>query len=356
MISRICIAVSLALAGTAVAPAASAQQSIELGANEKYNHPHSGISVPPTLGGLPRTGIAGYAPDQLDVGMNFETPDRSQVLSFYIYRNTNGALPVWFAQAESVIASHPNYDDPEYSLTPRSFALPGSETESALMAIFEPGPRNGMRSTGVAMFAVGEWYVKVRASSAVRSSDALRVWIEGAIAELRLPEEEAVAVSPVEDCEDELRFRGRSRDVRGDTADNVVNSLLGGLLQGLVEEQQAEAGPVIWCRDSQLEVAQAVYRANESENSYLLALGDNGNGVLVGPQLRVEGISPDGENEDVYSITLHRAAQDFMLVSQDRLPSPERVIDLLNNNRITSSRQTWGDDRAITVQTDELTD
>ncbi|WP_271079378.1 hypothetical protein [Aurantiacibacter sp. MUD61] len=354
MISRICFAAALALSGAMLSVPAAAQQSISLAADEAYVHPHSEITVPPSLGGLQRTRINEYAENALDLGMNFASADNGQVLSVYIFRNTNGSLPLWFAQAESVIAMHPNFDEPDVSIAPRSFALPGSDTASGLLAVFEPGAGSPMRSTGVAMFAVGDWYVKLRASSVMRTSDGLLHWMESALAELQLPAHEAVAATPIADCENELRFRGRSRDVRGDAADNVVNSLLGGLLQGLVAERQAEAGPVAWCRDSQLEIGQAVYRANESENSYLLALGDNGNAVHVAPQLRVEGISPDSENDEAFSLTLHRAAEDVMLVSQDRLPSPRRVIDLLDNNRITSSRNTWGDDRTVTVRSGEL--
>ncbi|MBH5321104.1 hypothetical protein [Aurantiacibacter sediminis] len=356
MISRICMAAALALSGAMLVSPTAAQEAISLAEGEAYEHPHSDIAVPAMLGGLPRTDAAAYAEDQLDIGMNFESADRSQILSFYVFRNTNGALPVWFAQAESVIAMSPNYDNPERVLGPRSFALSGAEAQSGLITIFEPGPRNGMRSTGVAMFAVGEWYVKMRASSATRTSDGLLHWMEGALAELQLPDHDAVAVAPIGDCEDELRFRGRSRDVRGDAADNVVNSLLGGLLQGLVEEQQEEAGPVTWCRDSQLHLGQAVYRANESETSYLLALGDNGNAVRVSPQLHIEGINDRDNDDEAFSITLYRAAGDVSFVTQDRLPSPERVLELLNDNRVTSSRQTWGEGREVTINSDILSE
>ena len=50
-----------------------------------------------------------------------------------------------------------------------------------------------------------------------------------------------------------------------------------------------------------------------------------------------------------FSITLMTAAQNIAFVTQDRLPSPERVLEIVNANRRITSVATWGKKRKIGV-------
>ena len=339
--------------GLALATPVAAQQAIPLDPGEAYTHPHSGIGVPAELGGFPRTTIVDYASDALDVGMNFENADRSQVISVYVFRNTNGSVPLWFAQAQEAIESQDHYDNPEIVISPEAFAPAGQEATSALRVVYEPGPRNGSRSTGIAMFAVGDWYVKMRASSATHTPDGLSHWMETAIAELQLPEHDAAAAAPITDCDDRLRFRGQARDFEADEVGSAVTGLLGSLLGAQLRDELSDpdAEPAVFCRDSALEPTRIVYRANGSETAYLLALGDNGNSISVSPD-SLSGLLGDDvtDEEDVpYAIRLITAGRTYNLVAQDRLPSPRRVMDLLDNNRIAGSATTWGEDRGVEV-------
>ncbi len=334
---------------------ALAQEIIELDAGEVFTHPHSGVVIPASLGGNPRTAAYVYAEDFLDIGINFQTADGGQLLSVYIFRNTNGDVPLWFAQAQSILAGNNLYDDPDLIVGPQAFVPPGQPAASGLRAIFEPGERSPMRSTGVALFAVGEWYVKMRASSTTRTPDGLQHWMETALAELTLPAHSAAAVSPIADCPEPLRFRGRARDAQGSAVDAAMSSLLGGVLGSIVAEQQAESAPVTWCRDSVVTIGQALYRANAEESGYLFALGDNGNAARVGPELRLDGISPGEEDEDPrFTVMLMTAGRNMNYDPQDRLPSPQRVIELIEQDRVASASNTWGDDRAIEISAEAL--
>lgn len=334
------------------APAA-AQQNLPLRAQESYSHPHSGIEVPASLGGYPRTTARAYAEDHLDVGMNFESPDRGEVLSFYVFRNTNGSVPVWFSQAQAAIESQSGLDNPAVAVAPESFSLSGSEVSSALRAVYAPGRRSVMRSTGVVLFTVNGFYVKIRASSASRSPTELVTWMDAAMLELVLPEITGEAVAPIEDCADELRFRGRSRD----TETNPVGSLFGSLVVSGLEADQEEidegasvSSTTTWCREDELQPTQIVYRADASEDSYLIAIGDNGNAIAVGPDGLGALLSED-DDEEVFSPRLIMADQTLNLVTQDRLPRPSRVMELLMEERFIGSVATWGEDRAITIDT-----
>lgn len=342
-----------------VAQTAAAQQDITLQAGADYTHPHSGIRVPAVLAGQMRTAAGSYAEDMLDVGLNFDDETSVEALSIYVYRRTNGSVPLWFAQAQSVIEHRSSYADPELVAPPANFVPPGTTAASGLRAIYRTGAESGRISTGLALFAHGDWYVKLRATSATRSPEDLGRWMDEALAQLQVPQPPVAerAVAPIADCQALLRFRREARDAPGEAADLVVDGMMSGLFAGAITAQVRERPPVVWCRDAVLAPDRIVYRPDNADDSYLLALGDNGQAVLVGQELRIEGISPRRRAGPRYTVRFMTAARDINFVSQDRLPSPARVIELIETNRAMSTRTTWGEDSgSVTVHVEALAD
>ena len=351
------LAASCAFAVAFAASSVNAQEQLTLAVEEAYVHPHSNIEVPTSLAGYQRNEVHQYVDDGLDVGINFRSADESQLLTLYIFRHTNGSVPVWFAQAQSVIEGGEKFDKPTAAIGPVSFTPPGASQASGLVGVFQPGSASNYKSTGVALWSVGEWYVKLRASSATQTPAELYRTMTDAMAQLAVPQSDTQAVAAVVDCSDKLSFGKASRDARGDAADAVIGSLIGSILGDLAEEKQEEAGtdvPAVYCRDVTLDPSQAVYRPDASKERYLLAIGDNGNGIAVGPELRIDGISPGSAKKPRYLVVLHTAKQRVNFISQDRLPSPKRVIELLQTNHVMSSQATWGDERPLEVRSDAL--
>lgn len=357
--------VAAGLAMTLMAAPSAAQQAIMLEAGEPYVHPHSGITVPAALGGIaPRRAMA-FAPDALDVALSYDTPGTGESLSVYVFRKTNGAVPIWFAQAQSALEMRDQFAEAELAFMPAAFMPPGQAQASGLRATY--GLKSGeYRSTGLALFEVNGWYVKLRASSRTRSSEQLHGWMDEVLASLVLPQGNAPAVVPIADCAEPLRFRGRARDVKSDDAASVLGGLLGSLLASAQSEQEDEPDaaeatpePVVWCRDEQLGAARATYRANASSDSYLLGFGDSGVGISVAPDTLSALFSTGGNNEAdkeslPYAITLMMTQRNISFVAQDRLPSPKRVLELIENNRAIGSTTTWGDDKSIQVNSGAL--
>lgn len=83
-----------------VSSPAAAQQPLTLKDGKAWKHKHSGIVVLATLGGAARERGIVYAADDLDVSLSYVMGDAVESLSFYVFRKTNGAVPVWFAQAQ----------------------------------------------------------------------------------------------------------------------------------------------------------------------------------------------------------------------------------------------------------------
>jgi len=335
-----CTAVWLAGSG------AAGQEPLPLEAGKSWTHRHSGISVPATLAGTPRERGMAFAEDDLDVGLSFTVGDAVESLTFYVFRDTNGGVPLWFAQAQWGIENRDAYGHPVITVAPQAFVPPGQTVASGLKAIYTPkgGP---YRSTGVMLFPVGEWYVKVRASSQTRPPAELGKWMDAALAEIGWPGTIAngPVAAPIADCAAPLVFEGKSKDISSDMMQNMIGA-------ALVSATAGEAGKdpvgVKWCRDRKLDGNQAVYRANAATNSYLLAVGDNGNGIEVAPSAGgiISGAKDKGPR---YGITLHMAARDVNFPAQDRLPSPDRTLAIVNEGRFTSDVATWGEKRDIRI-------
>jgi hypothetical protein len=341
---------------------AAAQQPLPLKAGKAWKHKHSGIGVPATLGGAPRDRGMSYAADDLDIGLSYTVGDAAESLTFYIFRNTNGAVPVWFAQAQWGIENRNTFGRPAIAIGPQAFVPPGQSAASGLKVVYEPksGP---YRSSGVMMLPVGGWYVKLRASSQTRSPAELAQWMDAALAEVQWPRNIPAApeAAPVTDCPAPLAFPVAAKDAPKNGGADLMSGLLGmASAQGKAKptpESAAAHAAARWCRDPDIGGNAALYRSNADTENYLLAMGDNGNGIWVGPDPGAKVLAMVDKEVPAtlrYSITLITAAQNVGFVAQDRLPSPQRVIEIVKANRRVTTVPTWGNSKSISVNSDAL--
>ncbi len=352
----------LAVAALAILPAQGlAQEVLELDPEVAWQHPHSKITIPTELGGLPRGSVTAFSPDYLNLGFSFRDRNRPDELSLYIYRNTNGSVPVWFEQARRGIELRDLYAGPElvYAIAP--YAWPDQEGWVGLRAFYDTPNSDYASSTGLALFSVNGWYVKVRASSASRSAANLSLWVDSALRELSIPPAEIAQAEPVPvtECAQPLEFKRKSKNVKSDGASNLANALLGSLIGQAVEQGEIDAKDpqeeVTWCRDAELNPTQVAYRPNASEDSYLIALGDSGMGIWVAPDAGAALLGPaSGKSRREFAVTVITEQQRLNYVSQDRLPSLKRVMELVNETRPVSASSTWGEDSAITINSDAM--
>ena len=343
----------LAMVVLASAPGLAQEGQTRIAAGAPFTHPHSGIVIPETLGGIDRSAARAYAEDMLDMSIAFDEP--GEALTVYVFRNTNGSVPLWFAQAQAGLTSRAGFERARLAFAPDAFTPPNQPAASGLRAVYAPD-NDDWQSSGLALFEVDGWYVKVRASSRTRSPDAMLTWLDEITGALGLPAGDAPAAALVEDCADDLRFRGNSRDVRSDAAGSLLSSLFGSAIAAQVRsgEIEAEAVPITWCRDSALEQTQVAYRANGSDDSYLLALGDNGNAISVTPDGIGALLAEDEDEDPRWSLSLVMAGRTLNLTPQDRLPRPRRVMQLLESESFIGSVATWGDDNAMQINADAL--
>ena len=349
---------TLAIAASLTAAPAAAQRVLDIESSEPWTHPHSGIVVPTGLLGLERASAKEFAPDFLNLGFSFQNEEEE--LSLYIYRDTNGGVPVWFEQARLGIELRDIYGKPKLAYAVEAYAWPGAEVWQGQRGIYATPKSTFAKSTGLVLFSVNGWFVKLRASSATKSAEELGAWIDAAFAEITPPSSEVSqpAVIAVTDCTKKLDFKKKAKDAKLDGSSSIISALLGGMIAEKVQEakenpQSKEA--VAWCRDSALGEVQVAYRANASENSYLIALGDSGMGVSVGPDSTGQIFADEDDKKDIpFGITVITDSQRINYVPQNRLPSLKRVLEVINNNRRTSAVSTWGDDSTIEINPDSL--
>jgi hypothetical protein len=310
-------------AALAVAIPAYAQDALPVAEGKPWTHRHSGIVIPAALDELPRVRATSFVAPELDISQNFASEDGRESLTVYIFRNTNGSVPLWFAQVQRAIGLRADLADPPLGVPPVAFTPPGQGAASGIKAVFAPKDVEGIRSTGVALFAVGDWYVKLRANSATLTPADLSDWMEGVLSELTLPRGSAPAAAPIAACTAKMRFAPATAD------STLPDSALG---VGVKTPMPPMTG-TRWCLDHVVRGNQAVYRTDEARDHYLLTTGDNGKAIVVAPQ------GPAGAH--YYSANFVTADRTFLIAPQDAMPSPQRVIERAGAEPSAAAVMTW---------------
>lgn len=300
----------------------NAAEPLPIEAGKSWTHQHSGIVVPTALDGAARTNAVAFAANELDVALSFDSAGES--LTVYVYRNTNGSVPVWFSQSQWALENREVFKGLVLAMTPSAFTPPGQRAASGLVAVYDLKGASGYKSAGVALFAAGDWYVKLRATSTVRSPADTAAWMTRAIGQLKIPAAGGAAVAPIAACTTPLAF--------GTGAPGDAKATAAVRLEAGVTAPSARITGGGWCTDAALGGNRRVYRPVGTNDRYLLAMGDNGNAIAV---------RGEGAGNAYYSVNFVAAGETIALVPRDRLPTPQQVFGLVEAERIGQTFTTW---------------
>lgn len=331
---------SLAVLLLPAAPAlaqAPAPKPIEVAATAPWRHANSGMTLPPVVGGLTRTKLIENEAPELDVTATWERGD--DVLTVYVYRSTAGSVPVWFDRATWAIEGRGLYGSITPAQAPAAIRAPGATTDAGLIASWTTQGR--YRGTGVAILPLGEWLVKLRYSSPTQDGAAVAEVLRSAVAALGWPATIPAAppAQPVAACADRLKFKGTAKNAPADMTTALL-SAFGGMGAALASETRPT-----FCREGDGRDNIGVYRADPSTNSYFIALSDAGRGLHVGPSASAVF---DKKAKPSWSVDLVLPGQTVNFAAQDRLPRPERALELLRT-RPVSSATTFGSKREVNL-------
>ncbi|UIJ45807.1 hypothetical protein LZK98_02275 [Sphingomonas cannabina] len=342
--ARLCAALLICAAPPAFAQGAH-NVAIAVPEGQPFVHANSGMTLPSSLTGLPRTRASELEAPQLDIIFEYANADESDFASVYVYRTTAGAAPVWFDRAVAAVEKRPMFGTPHRLDRPVAFAPAAGAAASGLIAVWSL-EGSSFRSTALAIVPLGEWLVKLRYSSKTLDAPALDERLRQAVAALGWPAGLASAppAAAVEPCSAPIAFNGRAKPARRD----ATGTLMGALMAAAAADAETEGAvktPAVWCRDPAPVADAAIYRADAGTDAYLLALSDAGRGVSVAPSLA--GLI-EKRRKPSWTVSLVLPGRTLVYADQDRLPPPDQLLEIIAGEP-QSSTGTWGGKREIAL-------
>src|SRR3546814_2872356 len=121
--------------------------------------------------------------------------------------------------------------------------------------------------------------------------------------ELRISDWRSVVCSS--DLAVPLAFAADAADAPGDAGSRAAAAFGVMFQQQGTSSNPCKAQPIArWCRDEVVGDNMRVYRPDDGSDRYLIALGDNGNAVLVGKTGAWSAVTPAGNPSAPYQILL----------------------------------------------------
>lgn len=354
-ILSVCMA---AMFSVAPAQAQPEQRTIEATAGEYWHHQHSGMGMPVRLGGFDRQYIRDLTENELDVYAQYHGDDKQTRLTLFVYRAAVNNVPLWFDAAQQSLRNNIKMLPGASEYLAAAFTPPGQSEASGLMAVYAV-PGGAFKSTGVAMLPLNGWLVKIRFSSAELSAKEMAAALKPTLQDIRWPDNinSGPAAAAILPCENGLRLTDKVKRIQPSKTDAMTDAISGSFM-GLLAAKKAEQGQdnsVTYCRDPQDFGPFSIYRAEGSENGYLMPLGDAGRAASVHTN-QLGGLI-DGSKGERYTPVLMQLDQNIIFPDLDQLPTPGILRAATGDDAATSSVSTWppstGSTISIHVPSDE---
>jgi hypothetical protein len=314
----------IALGLAAIGQAAVAQRelrTIEAPAGSGWTHAQSKLVLPASVAGLPRGKIGDATQEELDVVADYSDHSNGMIATVYVYRTGLPDAAIWFDRAVWAIQVTPVYALNGAALpAPSTFSASGSGKAIGLrqsIALTAPD----LRSTAVAVAPIGKWMVKVRLSSKNLDAAALDSKLSEVLAALGWPAEAGTGreIAAVVDCAKPLKTKKAK----------IVPQDMGQMLMAAVSDvaMERDGRQPVYCREPGLPASFGVYRADGSENSYVLTLDDAGNAMSVSPALDLGSLLGGSGGKSWSMVRLDRNGTS-VFPSFNRLPPPEQAVSV----------------------------
>jgi len=292
-----------------------------------WQHDLSTLKVAGEIGSFSRGAVNRYDQDGYNVSVQLEDTETQTIATIYVFRSGRPNVGVWADRAASVMLSNPALGKADMEQIIRgAFTPPNAAGADSGYRVVAGINGEGFRSTGAAIYNHDGWLLKIRMSSRTLSPQGLDETLMSIIAKIDMDaaKQPAPAFVQIEDCTQQLKTRKNAKINRYDMVGTILVGAAVGAAREAVRGSAAEAKET-WCRDPSSKWEYGVYRADESEKSYLIAFGDAGVSAeasnvnfsgLVKPSRGYMLSVSDGVTEEVYPIL-------------NRLPKPAQIAELL---------------------------
>lgn len=322
---------------------------------QPFKHKPSGIIVPAETTGLTRGPVQEYDDKQLDVIVDFESPDKGEVTTIYLFRNVTGDVPVWFDRIDDVIAKSDRFGKVTQVVPPTAFTPAGQSGARGMHAAYAAAG-TGWTSTGAALTQTGEWYVGIRASSKLLTAEQLLARMDSTFASLKWPKEKfaAPAAYRLADCAKPLAQANDAEPVVEDTGTLALVSALTGAISKDVKAAVSPE-PATWCREPAHIPNAGVYRPDGADDRFLIAYQDAGRGVWVAPNGLAGILAGASSNGDLnYSVEFITMDRRIGFGSFKTLPTIAQALWQATHGSELYSTGTWGKSTNIELNSNAI--
>lgn len=342
-LKSILAAIALSVAGAVIVPA-HAQGTISVPANASWKHAGTGVILRSKVADLPRGEIKDATASELDVMVQYGAGAATSA-TLYLFRPALMSVPVWFDRSEAQILARDTFGGAVPQGGATAFAPPRGTATTGLRRVYVPG-KGPYRSTGLAMMPLGDWLVAIRISSTELDPAALDAKMSAMIAGIVWPSgiAEGPAAVPVLPCARPLAYARNAKLAKPDMAQALLGAAIFGVATDKAAAKPAEpASPSVWCRESDSATAWGVYRADDTTQGYVMAVGDAGRIIQVAPGLPLDDKKPG------FFLSLGDLDRTLIYPDFDKLPRPEAAFEAVRKTAPVSSVSRGGKDITISM-------
>ena len=335
------ISAFVSAAALVLATPALAASPLAMSQGNSWQHAETGISIPATVDGFARMDGKDLGNSQSDVMVQFDDPRTRTRATLYLFRPGGSEVSIWADRAESSMlgaeSSYGTYDRGGRLWS--RFSPWGKAKDSAIRLVY-PVSGDRAKSTGLVVAAHGNWLIKVRMTSGGLSAAELESRLASFVTALKIKADKSDprTAYAMADCKDKLVganakqvSRDNSKAVLGPA---IVNATVPGAVLSAPDAKEGDVS--IFCRDASSAANYGVYRPNGRRDHYIMAIGDGGVTMVVGPDFGADVAKLPPQ----FSVTVMTTDRVIGLLPYATLPPPAQVFASLSNPQavVTVSR------------------
>lgn len=349
-------ATTLALAGLALScaalapsPAAANTTPVVADVGTAWEHAATGTAFPVELAGFTRSRIEDFGKAQLDIGATYTQESSDTEATLYLFHAGLVDASVWHDRILAVVNSSGRLGQIDQQHSRSGTFTPSTGEANAGLRTVMPLTGSKLKATGIAIYPVSDWLIAIQMTSRDLDQAALDAQL-AAFAQSIHSASPPAAKTPVAyligDCATALPQK-QAKLYPPSMMDALLGASLGAAQKDAVLDEEAHpAEGTVWCRDASSNGSYGVYRANGSDDSFIVALGDSGATASVG----IDGLAGVlGGHSKAYMMQFRTVDRMYAFRRFNRLPAASQVVEMIEKDAPISSSTRGTGNTTITL-------
>lgn len=335
-------------------PAHAQAEEIVIAPDKDWQHAWTAMTFPSRIDAYERRELTQFEDRETNMGARYFAANTGTMLSIYIYRPGQPEPSIWHDRAITALLYNTRMGPFDLdTLKVSTFVPSGGSAPSGIRSVLEGA--GDYRSTGTALYRAGDWLIKLRISSSRLPVEAL----DHELARILdgLPALEMISPTPaysVAPCGSAPSFSNAGRmEEDGDSrmVAAVSEGLTGdGMLADVIQEVRngEKIAPELrnFCSIGEKTDHYAIYLPSDSDDRYVMALGDAGFGISVQPANMLDLVrKANGESVGFYRVTTASGLEVQTFLPFTSMPTPDQAAQAAFNESpiIATTRPLPGD-------------